>query len=165
MVPLPDFKKLQECMETTTETSIGFSRFSSVRSKCATATTLAQFVADIRSDRFRPQVERYRRLRSQGGQEAEAQRVKSAMPCVTPSAHCFGGHAVSDLRQYSGLLCIDLDHTADRTDAIVALAAGLPYVAAVFRSISGEGVKVFVRIRTEDLDRGYAPLYAAVGGP
>lgn len=163
MVPLPDFKKLQECMETTTETSIGFSHFSSVRSKCATATTLEQFVADIRSDRFRPQVERYRRLRSQGGQEAEAQRVKSAMPCVTPSAHCFGGHAVSDLRQYSGLLCIDLDHTADRTDAIVALAAGLPYVAAVFRSISGEGVKVFVRIRTEDLDRGYAPLYAAVG--
>ena len=42
------------------------------------------FVADIRGEAFRKRVEQYRRLRSQRGQEAEAQRVKSSMPCVTP---------------------------------------------------------------------------------
>lgn len=162
MVPLPDFK-ITKTMETTSKNIFCFSRFSSVRSKCATDTTLEQFVADIRGEAFRKQVEQYRRLRSQRGQEAEAQRVKSSMPCVTPSCRCFGGHAASNLQSYSGLACADYDGTVGRTDEIMALAAALPYVAAAFRSISGEGVKIFVRIRTEDLAGGYAPVYAAVG--
>ena len=162
MVPLPDFK-ITKTMETTSKNIFCFSRFSSVRSKCATDTTLEQFVADIRGEAFRKRVEQYRRLRSQRGQEAEAQRVKSSMPCVTPSCRCFGGHAASNLQSYSGLACADYDGTVGRTDEIMALAAALPYVAAAFRSISGEGVKIFVRIRTEDLAGGYAPVYAAVG--
>lgn len=162
MVPLPDFK-ITKTMETTSKNIFCFSRFSSVRSQCATDTTLEQFVADIRGEAFRKRVEQYRRLRSQRGQEAEAQRVKSSMPCVTPSCRCFGGHAASNLQSYSGLACADYDGTVGRTDEIMALAAALPYVAAAFRSISGEGVKIFVRIRTEDLAGGYAPVYAAVG--
>ena len=153
-------------MENETKTpgsAFRFSRFGSVRSKCAVDTTLAQFVDEIRSDVHRAKVEEYRLLKAQPGHEAEAKRIKDNLPCVTPSAVCFGGHAVSDLRTYSGLLCIDLDHTDSRTDDICRLAAALPYVAVVFRSVSGCGVKIFVHIRPDDLKGGFAPLYAAVG--
>ena len=152
-----------ETKTTTSESAFRFSRFGSVRSKCAVDTTLAQFVDEIRSDVHRAKVEEYRRLKAQPGHEAEAKRIKDNLPCVTPSAVCFGGHAVSDLRTYSGLLCVDLDHTDSRTDDICRLAAALPYVAVVFRSVSGCGVKIFVHIRPDDLSGGFAPLYAAVG--
>ena len=145
------------------EPQFRFSRFSSVRSKCAMDTTLAQLVADLRGDTYRQRVEEYRRLMAQPGHEAEAKRIKDNLPCVVPAAVCFGGHAVSDRRTFSGLVCVDLDHTGLRTDEICRLAAALPYVVLVFRSVSGTGVKVFVRVLIEDLEKGYAPLYAAVG--
>jgi len=150
-------------METTSKKIYRFSRFSSVRSKCAMDTDLEQFMADICSDTYRRQVEQYRILRLQPGREAEAQRIKSSMPCATVSGICFGGHAITHLQAYSGLLCMDYDHIGNRTDDVIARAAALPYVAAAFRSISGEGVKILVHVREEDLAGGYAPLYAAVG--
>lgn len=143
-----------------------FSEFSNVRSKCAINTNLAEFYGKLTSDLYRQPVEAYRRLKATDSDEAiqQAQAIKSRMPCITPAATCFGGHAVSDLRQLSGLLCIDLDHTDQRTDEIRRLAAGLPWVVLVFTSISGQGVKLLVRIRPELLEaQGWATLYAAVG--
>ena len=125
-------------------------------------TTLDRFAADITGDTYREAVEQHRRLKAQPGHEAEAKRIKDNMPCVTPSAICFGGHAVTHLRAYSGLLCIDLDHTDGRTDEICRLASALPYVVLVFRSISGSGVKIWAFARKEDLEKGYRPVYDAV---
>lgn len=147
------------------EGSIRFSEFSNVRSKCAQTITLEQFVERLRSERFRPAVEEYRRLKSLPGSaaQAQAQVVKNRMPCVVPAGICFGGHAVSDLRQHSRLACIDLDHTADRTASIKQLCRQLPWVVAAFISISGEGVKILVRVRDTDMQQGYAQLYATIG--
>lgn len=142
---------------------IRFSRFPNVRSKCAQTITLEQFLATVRSDELKQRVLAYRLLKSRKGKEAEAQAIKGGMPCITPSAVCEGGHAVTDRRELSGILCIDLDHTDARTEEVKKLAEELPFVAATFISISGEGVKIFVRIRCEDTEAGYAPLYAAVG--
>ena len=147
------------------EGSIRFSEFSSVRSKCAQTITLEQFVKKLRSEQFRPAVEEYRRLKSLPGNaaQAQAQVVKNRMPCVVPAGICFGGHAVSDLQQPSGLACIDLDHTGDRTADIKRLCGQLPWVILAFVSISGEGVKILVRIRPDDMQQGYARVYAAIG--
>lgn len=140
-----------------------FSEFNNVRSKCALTILLPLFIEKLRGDRFKQAVEEYRRLRALTGHEAQAQAVKNRMPCVVPAGICFGGHAVSDMQQLSGLVCIDLDHTGSRTAEIKELLKQLPWVAVAFISISGEGVKIFVRIRPEDTQKGYAPLYAAVG--
>lgn len=142
---------------------IRFSRFHSVRGKNAQTITLVEFYTTVCRDDFKQRVQAYRLLISQRGKEAEAQAIKNAMPCITPSAICEGGHAVADRRELSGILCIDLDHTDARTEEIKKLAEELPFVAAAFISISGQGVKIFVRIRPEDTEAGYAPLYAAVG--
>ncbi|MDO5420060.1 MAG: DUF3987 domain-containing protein [Bacteroides sp.] len=142
---------------------IRFSRFLNVRSKCPQTITIEQFLATTRSDELKQRVLAYRLLKSQRGKEAEAQAIKNGMPCITPSAVCEGGHAVTDRRELSGILCIDLDHTGTRTEEVRKLAEELPFVVAAFISISGEGVKIFVCIRCEDTEAGYAPLYAAVG--
>lgn len=149
--------------KTTPDNLIRFSEFNSVRSKCALTIQLSLFIEKLRSDRFKQAVEEYRRLRALPGHEAQAQVVKNRMPCVIPAGICFGGHAVSDMQQLSGLVCIDLDHTGSRTAEIKELLKQLPWVVVAFISISGEGVKIFVRIRPEDAKKGYAPLYAAVG--
>lgn len=149
--------------QTTPDNLIRFSEFNDVRSKCAQTVTLPQFIDKLRSDRFRRAVEEYRRLKAVAGCEAQAQAVKNRMPCVVPAGICLGGHAVSDMKQHSGLVCIDLDHTGSRTAGIKEMLAQLPWVVAAFISISGEGVKVFVRVHDEDLKKGYAPVYAGVG--
>lgn len=143
--------------------NIRFSEFSSVHSKCPRTVTLEHFVGRIRSEEFKNHTGRYRALLAQPGQEAEARKVKNATPAISPAAICFGGHSAGNISEYSKTVCIDLDHTNLRTDEIKQLASQLPYVLATFISISGEGVKVLVRIREEDLADGYLPLYLAVG--
>lgn len=104
------------------KTTICFSEFNDVRSKCAQTITLQQFIDKLRSDHFRQPVTEYRRLRALAGCEAQAQAIKNRMPCIVPAGICFGGHAVTDLQQPSGIVCIDLDHTARRTAEIRQLA-------------------------------------------
>lgn len=142
-------------------TEILFSEFPNVRSKCAHTITLQQFVDKLRSDTYQSQVLGYRQLCTEPGREAEAAAVKGNMPCIVPAGICSGGHAVVHFVQYSGIVCIDLDHTDSRTEEIMQTLQALPYVAAAFRSISGAGVKVFVR--TTPHAGGYDPLYKAVG--
>lgn len=139
------------------------SEFPGVRSKTSRTITIREFVDTVRSDRYRQQVLEYRRLKALPGHEAEAQAIKENMPCIVPAGVCLNGHAVKDLSVHSGLLCVDLDHTNQRTLEVFGLACSLPFTYASIISISGEGIKMLVRVRTEDVRQDYARLYAAVG--
>lgn len=139
------------------------SEFTGVRSKISRAITIREFIDTVRSDRYRQRVLEYRRLKSLSGHEAEAQAIKEKMPCIVPAGICPNGHAVKDLSVHSGLLCIDLDHTGRRTQEVFALACALPFTCASIISISGEGIKMLVRVHTEDVRQDYARLYVAVG--
>lgn len=139
------------------------SEFPGVRSKTSRTITIREFVDTVRSDRYRQPVLEYRRLKALPGQEAEAQAVKENMPCIVPAGVCLGGHAVKNLTTHSRLLCIDLDHTAGRTQEVLELTHSLPFCRASLISISGEGIKVMACVRTEDVRKDYARLYAAVG--
>lgn len=139
------------------------SEFPGVRSKTSRTITIREFVDTVRSDRYRRQVLEYRRLKALSGHEAEAQAIKENMPCIVPAGVCLNGHAVKDLSVHSGLLCVDLDHTDRRTQEVFGLACSLPFTYASIISISGEGIKMLVRVRMEDVRQDYARLYAAVG--
>lgn len=139
------------------------SEFPGVRSKTSRTITIREFVDTVRSDRYRRQVLEYRRLKALPGHEAEAQAIKENMPCIVPAGVCLNGHAVKDLSVHSGLLCVDLDHTDRRTQEVFGLACSLPFTYASIISISGEGIKMLVRVRMEDVRQDYARLYAAVG--
>ena len=139
------------------------SEFPGVRSKTSRTFTIREFVDTVRSDRYRRQVLEYRRLKALPGHEAEAQAMKENMPCIVPAGVCLNGHAVKDLSVHSRLLCVDLDHTDRRTQEVFGLACSLPFTYASIISISGEGIKMLVRVRMEDVRQDYARLYAAVG--
>ena len=139
------------------------SEFPGVRSKTSRTITIREFVDTVRSYRYRQQVLEYRRLKALPGHEAEAQAIKENMPCIVPAGVCLNGHAVKDLSVHSRLLCVDLDHTDRRTQEVFGLACSLPFTYASIISISGEGIKMLVRVRTEDVRQDYARLYAAVG--
>lgn len=147
----------------TSETSENISEFPSVRSKKARTISIKLYFEIISSERYRLRVEEHRRLKALPGHEAEAQAVKDGMPCIVPAGVCNDGHAVKNLVELSGLLCIDLDHTNNRTQEIFLLLQQLPWVVGAHFSISYEGVKAFVRVSTEDVRQNYAALYAAVG--
>ena len=148
---------------TCTEGEIEISEFGSVRSKTSRIISLRQYVNNVRSDMFKARVEEYMRLAALPGHEAEAQAMKENMPCIVPAGVCLNGHAVKDLSVHSRLLCVDLDHTDRRTQEVFGLACSLPFTYASIISISGEGIKMLVRVRMEDVRQDYARLYAAVG--
>ena len=152
-------------METSTAKHEPFlvSEFPDVRSKKPRDIPFARFIERVRGDDFKAHTLNYRRLAAQPDRRAEAQAVKGRTPCVVTAGTCRGGHAVRNLTSYSGLLCIDLDHTDERTDEIVRRVSTLPWVVAAFRSISGNGLKVVARVSPDDAARNYRALYAAVG--
>ena len=152
-------------METSTAKHEPFliSEFPDVRSKKPRDIPFACFIGRIRGDDFKAHTLNYRRLAAQPDRKAEAQALKGRTPCVVTAGTCRGGHAVRNLTSYSGLLCIDLDHTDGRTDEIVRRVSTLPWVVAAFRSISGNGLKVVARVSPDDAARNYRALYAAVG--
>ena len=139
------------------------SEFPNVRSHQAQAIRFSTFMERVCSDRYKEHTLNYRHLAADEATRAEAQRVKGETPCVVMAGQCEGGHAVRNLVSYSGLLCIDLDHTDERTDDILQRVRRLPWVIAAFRSISGQGLKVVAHVSPDDMQQRYATLYAAVG--
>lgn len=140
------------------------SEFPTVRSKKSRTITLQEYYKNICNDTYKERVQQYRQLKSQPGHEARAQAIKDNLPCIVPAGVCQGGHAVKDLTQHSGILCIDLDidNPDNCTQQIFELTKELPYVRLSYRSVS-QGVKVMVRVALEDVEHDYQRLYAAVG--
>ena len=137
--------------------------FQNVRSRNPRPIRFGEFMERVCSPAYKEHVQNFRQLAADEATRAEAQRVKGDTPCVVITGNCREGHKVEHLVSFSGLLCIDLDHTDGRTAEIIRRVQSLPWVMAAFRSISGKGVKVVARVSTDDMRHRYAHLYAAVG--
>lgn len=137
------------------------SEFTGVRSKKSQTISIKQYLDKVRSDEFKEKVLRHRLLRQQPGHEAEAQAIKSKMPCIIPAGICQGRHAASQLVQLSLITSVDLDDTNERTDEIFESLKELPYLKVLHRSISGTGLKAFLCISISNPDQ-YRAIYAAV---
>lgn len=137
------------------------SEFTGVRNKKSQTISIKQYLDKVRSDEFKEKVLRHRLLRQQPGHEAEAQAIKSKMPCIIPAGICQGGHAASQLVQLSLITSVDLDDTNERTDEIFESLKELPYMKGLHRSISGTGLKAFLCISINNPDQ-YNAIYAAV---
>ena len=150
-------------MGTLTTKSMHVSEFPNVRSKNSEEISLEAFFHKIKSGVCKASVMQLRQLRATPGKEAEAHAVKESLPCITPIGVCLNGHAVKNLAALSEALCIDLDHTDERTAEVKEKIKSLPWVYGCCISPSGEGVKVMVHVRAEDVMADYPRLYAAVG--
>ena len=90
----------------------------------------------------------------------DAQTIKDSMACVIPAGICKNGHAKNNLTSLSLALCIDIDHTDEQTKDIFVRACLLEYVLGAFISISGRGVKLFIRIDIDGVN-DYPAIYEA----
>ena len=140
------------------------SEFPTVRSKTSRTLSFQEYFNLVSGDRYKEVVLKYRLLKSQPGHEAEAQALKNSLPCIVPAGVCQGGHAVKNLKQHSGILCIDvdIDQPGSLTEEVFDRMKTLTYVRLVHRSIS-LGVKAMIRVSLEDVERDYQRLYAAIG--
>lgn len=128
--------------------------------KACTNLSLAEFVSDIRGPRWEIVTRAHRRWLERG-MKKEAAQAKDNQPGVTIAGRFHGGHAAHQIKELSGLLMLDFDHTNERTAEIIARLRELPSVMVAFVSISGQGIKAVIRVDAENATQ-YATAYAIV---
>lgn len=106
--------------------------------------SVGEVLHDIRSGRYAAQVQRLRDLVSRGEQD-QYSVDKKRLPGVTFSATFNGRRQVRELKEYNGLLVLDIDHLS-KSDLVAADRAlrGDGYVLACWTSPSEQGVKGLV---------------------
>lgn len=73
----------------------------------------------------------------------ERKRLKSQLPAATISGYFEPTRATANLKQHSGLICIDIDHV-ENIDATMEILSEMDIVAYVSRSVSGEGIYAII---------------------
>lgn len=134
--------------------------FLHVWEKKAEEILLEEFHNDLRGARWKVLAESYRRW-MQTGMAEEAKKLKGALNAVVVAGRCRGGHAANQVSRLSGLALFDFDHCPEKLSGMKEKAKALPYVVEAFVSISGEGLKLIVRIDAENAGQ-YAAAYPVV---
>lgn len=135
--------------------------FSHVWEKNSKVIHLKEFIDHLRGSRWEVLTNSYRNLLLRG-EAKQAAIIKENMVAFIAAGVFRGGHAAAQIVSFSGLMMVDFDHTNERTPQLVMLFSQLPYVVSVFVSISGQGLKVIVRV---DVDTAalYTLVYPLVG--
>jgi len=102
-------------------------------------TTIDDFLNQIKYGKWKDQVEE---IRTEEKKESR-DRLKTRLPSFTLSG-TFVERKEENLIEHSGHICIDIDHFTDKTSLIED-----PYTHALFKSASGGGLAVVVKINAE----------------
>ena len=110
--------------------------------------------------------EKYRKMIA-NNLDKDAQRVKQWMPALCPVVQCNGGRRRQNFVGLTGVGMCDFDHLAD-VDGAFRTACADPHAFLVYRTISGNGVRVLFRVEFNDPEavadiqkyRGDAPGFA-----
>lgn len=91
-----------------------------------------------------------------------ANKIKSSLPAFTSSGVFEPSHAATDLKAYSGFICLDIDKLhKDQVEPVKWKSKSISFTLACFVSPSGNGLKIFVKVKggREDHEKNF---YAAV---
>lgn len=110
------------------------------------------------------------------GRDGEADRIKLGLPAFTVALFgachdrcratnpCSGAEPhrarTADVLEHAGVVPMDLDHVADMGDVYEALQLQ-PWVAWMYRTASGDGIRVLVAIDPIDVSLGHEHVYRA----
>ena len=109
---------------------------------------ISEFVTQIRNGKWKNEVSSYRQLMRDGKTE-EAGRIKSNLPAILVAGQCEGGHTKANFRRFSALQLMDIDHYEGDLRALLDLLSQQPWAYAGWITVSGEGIKVVVRVDAE----------------
>jgi hypothetical protein len=114
--------------------------------------SLGEFLKWIEEGQFSRQVNSirtlYARVLEKTGDQKQAKKevsdLKKDLPAITPSGLFEEARKRENLRQYTGIICYDIDESDP--SPIMEAASNSPYVVAAFISPTGTGVKLFVQV-------------------
>ena len=137
--------------------------YDNVRAKQNDPLSIAEFVTRIRNGRWKASVEQYRRLKAEK-QLAQAEQVKKRMPALVVAGICESGHCKANFRSFSGYMMVDVDDYPGDLQPILKRLEACPWSLAGWRSISGNGIKLIIRIDAttrEEYEQVAYPIVAA----
>ena len=137
------------------------SYYANVKSKQNQVITLAQFVTAIRSERWKAQVEEYRRCKAEGKLK-EAERIKGSLPGLVSAGVCEGGHSKANVRSFSGFMMVDIDDYEGNIHELIRKLREFPWVQAAWISVSGSGAKAEVAIEVDSVEEYEKQAYPIV---
>ncbi len=118
--------------------------------------SLILILKDIKSGKYRAEVERIRSCIASGETE-KADQLKKQLPAFTPSGTFEGGRKSDLLNQYSGFVHLDFDKLSpEQLDDINTRATQIPYTFGCFCSPSGNGLKLFVEVNSTGMHHDIA---------
>jgi len=110
--------------------------------------TISEILERIKTGAYQKQIIRLRNLIT-GGRKKEYENLKKSLPAFTPSAMFEKGRKPELIVQYSGFVHLDFDKLKpDQLEKVFSKIIQMPYTYACFRSPTGNGLKVFVKVST-----------------
>ena len=137
------------------------SYYANVKSMQNQVITLAQFVTAIRSERWKAQVEAFRRCKAEGKLK-EAETIKGKLPGVVSAGVCEGGHSKKNVRSLSGFMMMDIDDYEGDIHELIRKLREFPWVQAAWISVSGTGAKAEVAIEVDTVEEYEKQAYPIV---
>lgn len=138
--------------------------FRSVLDKDPARASLESIMRGICEGKWKEPVERIRALRAKGD-KAEADKVKRKLCAFTTSVICKGGHALSNVTDYTSLVALDFDDVpAEVLEEKIRLGKECVHTMALFKTCSDVGFRLVVCTDGGQEDhlvayRGIAQLY------
>ena len=107
---------------------------------------ISVILEQIRSGKYKSRILALREMLRQGKTD-EYNDAKRSLPAFTPSGLFEGGRKLEFLKEYSGLIILDIDKlTQDQLIATRSRVEEIPNTHACFISPSGNGLKILVKV-------------------
>ena len=123
--------------------------FKDVKAKRARKATLRKLVEAMTEGRWREQIDALRSMPEDAQKDA-----KSNLPGFTPAAICEGGHAKENVKELTGLVCVDFDLSGNQDTEnfgeLKELISAVPYVMYCGLSCRGKGYFALMPIARKD---------------
>ena len=108
--------------------------------------TIEEILFLIQKGKFQKEVDTLRKLIDDGKMDEYNEKKKSLL-AFTPSASFVGGRKLQFIKEYSQIIVLDFDKlTTNHLSIILEKISKIPYTFASFRSPSGQGCKVLVKV-------------------
>lgn len=111
--------------------------------------SLSEIIANIKSGAYKDSINAIRMAKGMGKPE-RADHLKKELLAFTPSATFKDGRKKDLLTAYSGCVHLDFDKlTAEELQKALDLAVKILFTYACFTSPSGDGLKIFIKVNTD----------------
>lgn len=125
------------------------SYFQSFSSKNPVAKNLDEIMTDIHHGKYKRNIEPIRKLVKEGKKE-QADKKKKWLPAFATSGIFSGGHKAINLIKYSGHIILDFDDIPEiNASRIYTQLCAIPETKYAFKSPSGKGIKVIVKVDSD----------------